>query len=470
VILNLNQWKHMQPLQLTTNHGHLRPLSAYIFSAVRFMGTTVHQNTSDTHWHGRAVRWISKAFVATGYLLNTPIALTESCAAFSLGLAGAGFHALTRGNFEFTQRYTLKLLSHSCNSFLVATAQLTMIFNKYFPEYHTATAFISQALYLGSAALTQFTWGLLFDRIGDRPNRILAPQRMREFLLESAPSALRNILHGLDRDFGLNQQLSTIAQRPNLQPFFQQHPVYQQTWNNFSIGNLGDATYRQSFIESVQALSNHLHLTRPVEGDQGAREVVLNTNINEDTNYQKELQKIVKDAFIEIYQTPELVSCLAEESEDEKATASQKGQEAMECFAPHIYIPLAHYAQLKELESQPVCPTNFSNRNLHQYNTRCQALTQAGSKLKALGADEKNLLIAKLLKGDGINILDKKHQLDSKAASHLQELYLEITKLAGCLHQGDLMAEKTLNIEDFSFSSNNLFQKACQEALKEISN
>ncbi|WP_068466802.1 hypothetical protein [Candidatus Protochlamydia phocaeensis] len=450
------------------DYTHLTPVSTYVFSGFRYIAIQLHQNASPTQWHGSALRGISKAVAVAGYCLNMPIALAETAVGLSAATIGIGLHLLTGARSETLQRYTLKSIAYTFNSLGNLLLQLIFLGKLRFPEYHTHTAILNQANYLLCGLSTQLVGGYIFDQMAGRnpvnrglngEENPLPPSLLRTgyLLAQQIPSTLREIITGIDRDFNHHRQY--LVESSVLQSFLNAHPEYGELIRSFTFSRLAEADYRQQISRMVTDFFTHQQMLRPADPVATANtEFVISTNQASDDEYRNQLQTFVKNGVKEIYQTPELVSCLGENE--------QAGKEALEGFYPEVYLPIAHYAQLKELESDLTCPNTFGSNDLRSYNERRQKLEEAQRELRALSSEEKDYLIKKLLNSD----YTSEQSFSEESKARIQHLYNAIGSLGGSLHQGKLMSQLTVNIGTGNqlFSSQNLFQKAYQDALQEV--
>jgi hypothetical protein len=85
---------------------------------------------------------------------------------------------------------------------------------------------------------------------------------------------------------------------------------------------------------------------------------------------------------------------------NEKGLA-EEGREALTSFYPDIYNPLAHYAELLELEAGEIsCPEKFDHTQLQEsYSKRHGEIADAKALLASLPTDEKPILVKKLMQG-----------------------------------------------------------------------
>ena len=214
----------------------------------------------------------------------------------------------------------------------------------------------------------------------------------------------------------------------------------------------------------VDALVARGVIPAPVAGEEHI--VRLNTLALNEADYQKHLLATVKLAWLEIYNTDSLVQCMSEKNVPISERVNN-GKEALTSFGSNTYIPLANYAQYKELLSDEIkCPAAFESRDLRQYDSRLQKLQEAKTKLSALNQAQNLTLVNKLLLGDDFNLATSGHTLEEQAA--IQILFKAIGDLAGTLHQGKLMSQAAINVSTGEADYRNLFQLACQEAASSI--
>src|SRR5690606_26275968 len=84
----------------------------------------------------------------------------------------------------------------------------------------------------------------------------------------------------------------------------------------------------------------------------------------------------------------------------------EEGKEALECFDPSAAQPLAHIAQVKELENALHCPEQFKHRDLKKYNkpSRHEALAATTAAWKALPPPDRELLLERLIKTSAFDL------------------------------------------------------------------
>jgi len=136
------------------------------------------------------------------------------------------------------------------------------------------------------------------------------------------------------------------------------------------------------------------------------------------------------------------------------------GRNALKELDSNVYVPLANFTQLKELEQKTiVCPNTFGAIELQNINKRKEKIDEASLLLDALTTEEKEMLAIRLLKGSDFVVEEKIHKL-----------YLAVAELAGSLHQGKLMCQLVVFRNNNDSSGQNLFHLAFQKALEEIRN
>lgn len=456
----------MQPDQyLDRNILHFSSLSNRLFTGIRFVGIAIDKASSPDRFHGRIVRFISKAIVASGYVLNSGLALTEAVFTLSIGLIAATVHMSSKAKFEFLQKYTIKCLSYGTESLTILSVQISLLWKRQFPNSHLLNTIVNHGIYLGSAATTQIIFGSLFDHIAGRnsqdPNATRLSFRRVWFLaLEDCRGFFQDALHAIERDFRLLSRLrATLNTNISFTTFIQQRPEHAAILSDLNITNLLTPTYRARLINFVgdlmpQIAPNFAQIT------PNPRVVVLGAYQVDDAAYQLQLQENIKRAYKDIHRHDVLAQCLAEDN------LPQTGRDALEGFYGEIYVPIANLAQFYEIENPVMnCPAVFQTTDLLQFNARRGKIETAQKLLSEFSQPEKELLILKLLKGSSFTFpVDANPETIGK----INTAFPLIVDLAGSLHQGKLMTQLTFNLDDVQATSNSLFQKACQDASTEI--
>lgn len=495
---------------LNQNNLHFAPISARVFSGVRFVATAIHQCGSTTSWHGHIFRGLSKGIVVLGFTINTPIALVEVIATLSIGLLASIVHVLTKARYPMLQKYTIKCLAYCINSAAVGFAQIYGVITLRFPTSHTWNAIGTHLIYLGSAAFIHLLFGSCFDHIAgrnpeDRNAQVPAIDRILTFSWEHAQeSVLHDVMSGMERDFGVSQVLRNFANIPSLQRFYQAYPQHQSLLREFQVSRLTDENYRENLLAALIDIGMHYHLLERTPGNQ--LEVIVNVHDERIKNYQKHMQECIKRAYKDIHSNVEFCHFLGDDPPEigKKALLpSEKvaqGRERLGYCDHSAVLPLVYLAQLNELGGDDVCPVRFTdpsrpneNHELRVYDSRADSITAARKLLKGFyttagkklldpkvkeeRARLKRILISKLMYGSSydkeigkrIETVRKDFGLTTDQDAKIKPLIKTVTELAGQLHQGKLMSQLTVNIRNGEFSGNNLFTKAVQEVYAEIS-
>ena len=184
---------------------------------------------------------------------------------------------------------------------------------------------------------------------------------------------------------------------------------------------------------------------------------VGNNRVSNEGEYKQYLTQVIENAVAAVYRDPELVSILADEEEREYPVVS--GRNAIKEFSSNIYLPLASYAQLCELQGEIQCPSGILNGN------RKRDLVVAKQALNTL--DERSvLLLKKRLLGKELTNIDLEG-VSEMQRSAIELLYRSIPQLASDIHRGRLASETTVSWVN-GVDRVNLFQGALQRALANI--
>lgn len=461
----------MQPQAVLDNNNlHFKPITGWVFQGIRFAGTSIHQSASPNRWHGHLVRGISYGIVATGYVINAFLALAESILAFTVGFFASMLHRQTNAESVTLHKFTLKCLAYAINGLGVSVGQSYLLCTGNFPQYHTLNTLINHGLHIGSAIVSQLIFGRCFDQVAGRnpqdPNQ-MTPSVTRSIgiLVENIPPVVTELLASVDRDLGVPYVVRDADGNEQVSSFFDQYPQHRGVLQSFNLNNLADPEQRRAVAAFINDYSTYRGIGRANIG--GANNIlVLNNNGQADRQYQAKLKEYVKDSFKEIYQNDNLVSCLS--SEASLQAAIKAGKESMDMFDADIYIPLANYAQLKELQNDIECPNRFENAELRRlYPTRYDDLTAAKVKVDALTSEETAILVKKLLKGSSLNY--SAFNISIEQERHIQEAFTMIGRLSGSLHQGKLMNQLQVDLRNLGNMNHcSLFQEACQDAWRDL--
>lgn len=459
---------------LNTDVLHVKPISHQICRGITYLGTTLQQSANPNHPHGQIRIGFAKGIVATGYVLNTIIALVESIAALTFAALALSLHAATKGRSTLIQKITLKMCAYYINTLLIATTQIVCLKKGKFSRHHTLNAAANHAIHATAALAAQFV-GFYFDeRTGRNPvndDRIPpAIIRALRVIIEIAPTAFFDISTGAARDFAVH--IRNNKNNPSFQVFLRNNPNYEQTLNRFNFTRLLNDQYR---AELFQLLGDYLVEIGILNNQVSLRVNQINafavSNNDNDRNYQNSLKDLIKKSCLELHDNPKLARMLSKEKEE--AAAIEDGRDQLTSFLPAPILPLAHYAQLKELQSAVACPAAFAAKDLQSFNNRHQLIKNARDRLSQLTVDENQILIEMLLKTGSFEIKDQK--LTANRIAFIQSLFNDIGTLAGPLHQGLLLSQKYVNTSfmaqgniNEAFGSNKLFNSAWQEAVKEI--
>lgn len=438
--------------QYLENNLHSKPISSHLMRGVLWTTTSIQKRADETVWQGRTLIVISKAVLIAGAIVTIPIAAIEAVSLYIFAGLGMGLNYYFYSNHSaFLQHWSLKGLSYGFHSTLNGVALLTLGFKTPNLRYHTTNAIFDHALHLLSAALSQGVVGALLEGFGGYQIN-LAPTRVVNLLSDSHPALLNDILAQLQRDVGINLNVS-LRNLPQLQQYLQRYPEVQAFVQSINVQNLiSDAAYRTRALTIVRDFLVEMGLIerQPLGASPWLFE--LHQNTPEESRYQEYLASTLKGSFLEIYRNDRLVNMLGNQD--------HSGKQLMEVFDASIYVPLTMYTQYNELVQALQCPRHFQG-NLSIYGGRSFALGNAKGLLERLTADQKQLLVEKILRGG-----------DFVVEQAVKDVYIAIGNLAPALYQGPLMTKQAINLIEVAngnvIETRNLFQKACQEALAEI--
>ncbi len=416
-------------LQVETGHLHWRPLCRHVnvLGVIR-PAIALQKIASETAWHGRVVRFISRALLVAGAFLTVPIALIEGVAFLIIGLLGLAINRfLCQNRSEWLQKYSLKTVSYSLHSFFVGSVSFLMALKPPDLKIYTAAAAADHLLHLGSAISIQLSAGAALDRAAGRPDT-RSTQRVIGLFVDSHFAG--DIIEQFQRDFAPDLRGSLI-QNPNIPQYLAQRPEERAALENFNLARLlQDADYRRETLRFVQRFINSTGII-----------TVIDENNAESRTYQNRVSEFVQTSFLEIHRDANLFHWLDREEET--------GQSLLESLDASIYTPLATYAQYKEVLEPIQCPGNFGGNRQAQ-------LLHARRLVEHLSPLEKRQLVEKIL---GAEIV---------VGENVRDAYREIGTLAVPMYQGSLLKQRgPIDLAD-PFAQRNLFQDACQRALEEL--
>lgn len=460
---------------LSCDNLHYKPLHVHTFKAALFISTKLARDASPNRWHGHVLRVLSVVIRSAACMTHIPFALVESL--FFLVLTGIGclFQYDTKSKSEFLQKYTVRSLAHSVHSLLAGALYFLALFSTSAWKSYATPEVADQLLHLGTASFIQLHFGHYFDTLTGRyrppmrrsPRRsaptaeVFTPsqQRTTSMLIHALPHAIDRIFQALSLEFN-HENMEIIRTRAAFREII---PTLftQITWGTF----VNPERWTEWMQQLMNALVTQGVISPPAPGEENT--IRFNTLRNNEANYQKYLQSTVKEAWLEIHNTDALAKCLSEKNVPINEQV-QNGKEALECFYPAVYIPVANYTQFKELtDSEVKCPDRFECSYLQEYNDRLILLTEAKAKLQILNTAEKETLIKKLLMCDDVDLTTSAHTQEEQM--RIQTLFNAIGKLGNTLHQGRLLNQTAFNIVSGEPEFHNLFQRACQEAANSLS-
>ncbi|MBA2368733.1 MAG: hypothetical protein H0V82_06890 [Candidatus Protochlamydia sp.] len=460
-------------------YTHATPLYSDVIYGIRHISILMHHSASN-RWHGHLVKLAAKGVAQTGNLFNLWFSSFEGTALAAIGFIGAFTYGLTNGRSEIIHRYTIKCFAISFNSYISSLISLKHLFKNEFISTHANNIITDQIGYVGGAILAQLVVGRMLFLTSRTPHnglegtlndRIL---RIGYFLVQHFNVAMQlNLTSAILRDIEQTYPLiraqvpaEPIPQRnrEHLEPgrietFFSVFPQHLEMVRQFDLNHLRNEDYRQQISQVAVELANFCDVVAiPVYQQPGL--FYFNAN-HRDTGYKNLLTTIIKNALIELYDHPRWILCCGETQEE--------GQEALKGSFPEIYVPLVNFAQLRELEGDLSCPHHFVSQELQGYNNRREKLRAAKASLAQLTPLAKEFLIYKLLLKE--NLFERVAELTDEEIAQVHLLFLKVAELAGGLLRGKLMSQEFFNLEGPNFlQSNNLFQKACQDAIRAIDN
>ncbi len=386
-----------------------KTLSSRLYYSVAEIGTSLSP-------YGKG--YFTIAVMGTGYTLGTLFAISEAVSLLALGLIVNLTHHATGEHFSALNDMSLRVYSMSLESLAIGILQVTLLLKQAFSEYHSFNLLTVHAVHHISYPLLS-----IFGKIET------------DYFISSAKDFIENgslleVLQSLRADFRPNVSAEEFRAKLNersLQTFFILYPEYNSTFQKDFFSIL-DQEYRENYRKCVSRFIDYLFEPLPDFPD---------TEINSgyDKEYQNILCRHIKKAFKDIYESDTLVAYI------------EGGKDAFDGFYGSIFLPLARYATLLELEANEMhCPS--TDLMIERYTL----LESCRNRIKRIkNVQDREALIKCLLTGESQD-----------------ELVRDIAILAGELHQGKLLTRVTYNIFTRTRSDTKLFDKACQEALQEL--
>lgn len=424
---------------LKSDNLHYKPVSAWLGRGVLWTSTSLQKKKLTSGCLQFTVTVIAKGIVLGGALALMPVAAIEAASSLAIGtLAAILNRSLWNNRSEFLQKFSLKFIAYGINSLVVVVALFALGVSSPNLRYHTINAAADHAIHIGSAA---FVISFL--------DRSPSSERLVNLLHDSHPTLLEDLLDQLQSDFGIDMR-GRVTENPTLSDYLRRHPEDRNFVQSFDFRRLSrEVNYRRETLELLRRFLVDIRLIRAGQPMGNMNTLEFNQNNSDEGNYQDRLGALLKHSFLEIYRSPELSHYLTKDQ--------------LENMQGEIFVPLTAYTQYKELLGEIGCPPRFS-RHLERYNSRQRDLIAAKRQLATLTTDQKSALVRKILCGSSFSV-----------TGEVQELYLKISGLATPLYQGPLMKKHALNLGTLgqgnfgrAFETQDLVQKACQEALAEI--
>jgi len=390
----------------------VKPLSGRLFYAISTGGTLAFQHSSHPFF-----RTIGQTIIAVGYVAGTVFALAEALTLLGIGLTVDLIHHATNRRFALLNTISLHAHSMSIHSATIVILQVLLLYKQAFSEYHSFNLLLAHTVHHISYPLLCFAGRVEQDYV---------LSSIKSFIQDGA---LLEILYSLRRDFRPDVSESEFRQRLNersLQAFLHHYPEHRIPFQNRNIFSIFDQEHRERWRRLVSDFVDFQFQELP------AVEVEIGNNRNRD--YQNKLCGYIKSAFKEIYRDDTLVNYV------------EGGRDAFDGFYPSIFVPLARYAELLELEDEEIlCPYNEEMMVRYSLIESCRNRLRHGFNREAV--------VRSLLTGETTTSLEQ-----------------DIGGLGGELHQGTLLTKSTFNINlgPNGRSDVKLFIKACQEALQEL--
>jgi hypothetical protein len=445
---------------------HPTPLCHRLHYVISNLGTQALQHLDAINDQGALKRGIIKGILTGAYLLNTVFASVELISALFFSVLAFSIQNFRKDSNSSIQKITLKSFAYTLNISAIVVEQFLQIINMSFSKYHSYNAFLNDGLPI-FAMLSVLPFGskTKLSKIKITPTSLFSYAEVRalRFLIDYTPSLLDNITKGAARDYavyGAARKLSTHYPLSNdafPSAFLRYYTPERQLngeYYHYLLCLLLNA-YQTSYLQEItqKLVLKPSPILTNIPEDESASFISNSLIVDEkDAAYQNDLKYVIKLAYKNIYENPDLVCTLSQTLDEKKALI--EGREILASLLATSQV--ANYAQFQEIISQIICPAKFNSPSLQVFNKRNQLITSARQRIAQLSVQEEDILINKLLKTGNYDLYA--HPLTEERLKLIEGLFKDIVNLAGALYHGPLL------LQNF----NNLHQEACQEALTEI--
>ncbi len=432
---------------------HVKPVSAHLLHGIQSFHAAIYQSTND-RWHGRSIKFIATTLTYCGYAASIPIALIESVAGALLSCTTLLIQATLARNNVFLEKYAIKTLSyclHGLGALAISIASIAskQLFEIVFPTYLCLPAVVAQGLHLGAAAAGQYFGAVVFNALRGCKNDLPITRASRA-LIEGLPAAFTEIVTCMNRDF---EPFGWVL--PDPQAFIEEYmgnlPSGEREWmDDFNLRDLLSDPQQHPLYSMIHHFMENIE----VKGEGTSTiEIPLDIYSARELDYQRHMKSCVTKGVQRMVENLWVVHL-----------DRQNGADVLEGFYPEATIPLANISQLMELEVEILCPESFEHADLQRYNSRHTSLQYAKQEWLRLTAEDKELLIERLITTSAFELGER--PLQNPAA--FDRLYQIVSSLSGDYHQGKLLSSATINLRDLSPGVQHHFGETWREAVNSL--
>lgn len=424
----------LKPLPL-----HVSPLGARTFSGIAHIA--------------QRVPYLGRVIATVGYSLNSLFLVAEAVTAAGFAsLFAVADYALGHKTARFKE-LSIKALGYSAHDIGLVATQCMLIYTGTFLEHRSTISLISSMVHFMSSAAVELLFGAneyegLFEGVDDV--EIALTRVLRTFM---DGESVVDLLKALDHDFGegaSKEQLEVLLSTQSIMNFLLLYPQVNELIQELDVDRFFDVEYQKAWAEAAKAFVAYTY--HPPAANSAGQDYIIETKDPQIKAYQERLVGYLKSAIIKIYRDDDLVKLLSSKAlPEEQEAAIQEGKDVIQCCYPEVYVPLARYAQLIELQEEISCPKTVME------GKRLEELLETQQQLNALTENEKSLLAQKLLKPS--------HPVENKK---IQDLANRIGELAGSLHQGSLINLDAIDPVLCTGVSVSLHTKAFNAAFEEL--
>lgn len=421
-----------------------QPLSSIFISNVQYAHSLIYQDISGNEYLKKGVRFLATSITVLSYGIAIPLAIIEAVASASIALSVILLQSITQ--HKSLSRYTAYSITYCLNCVGIAALSIACLgsknlFEYAYPFYSFIPMVIHTAIRLASIALAQYLSTTISNFIiesDDHPE-----EEANRTLNELLSPALRQVLHCLYHDF------NRVMSIPEPDCFIEEYIAHlsseeRNNLNHFNIREFLEVPEHHPVTRLIIAYLDTVPFNQDV--------IFLNSLTQEIKDYQEHLKESIIIAVCQFYDRG-WVDYL------------ENGRDALENFYEEAVVPVAHMAQMMELERAIHCPATFKVKVFEPYEGRKEKLETAKDLLRSINPNDKKLLIERLIKRTGFDLSGR----ELKDPESFNDIYCQIGTLAGDYHQGILLNEAIWDHRQASVSVQQNFCSSWKKGLEKAS-